>query len=973
MQPPLQLWLPLLLSLMVAPVSCSPRTYGCLFDERLCSHQDRCVNDGLFGHCQDALLPARTKYEVSAVVLQRLQDVLKHLMLQGLSWQDDVTQYVIAMEMEKVPKLRPQQLRLTTVPAAEERFQRHLGKGHYPGGVSISVAEQWPPSQIRRYLQFLLHGNQPGLHSAHSVDGSLLQPYLFHKGGSMAQPRVERERSYPRRADHQRDNDPPYPADYSNSYGRARGEAQDAGQKHASRVKDYSAAPSDTRPQEGVLSASPACEASLSTGAPKGLRDPLGLQEMSPLVVKQEPAARRIAMELDKYGIDFRDLSEQQLNSMSAAILQFMKTDGQTDRAPMETDSLVRKKASMMEGTMEHWQEVDSRESDEPQLPDPHHAPPPGAPRPPGAGGRDGARLVAAIAAGVGPSAGAGGGRRVQGAPADAELDEVARGELGKALPDTDRPPEQTPKHTKGPEPESPPISTTSPRKEEYAYIVTNKKPLTLSDGIKLLESLAHQMHLATVSFINISVIGPALTFRLRHNDQNLTIAEVANKAIADKTYLEAETDLKIVQAGVGERNAFHLLPKPARHSDTFRFLLLTFVAVACIAGILIAGAVIFCLRQNAKQHQKEKLAGLGPEGGTDTSLEYQELCRQHMAAKSSYARTDTVDTSRVSSVSSQFSDAPQASPSSHSSTPSWCEEPVQSNMDISTGHMILAYMEDHLKIKDRLHKEWEALCAYQAEPNACSLGQGESNVKKSRNPNFVPYDHNRMILKAEVNPSRTDFINASPIIDHDPRMPAYIATQGPLSHTISDFWQMVWENGCTVIVMLTPLVEDGVKHCDRYWPDEGSSLYHIYEVNLVSEHIWCEDFLVRSFYLKNLQSQETRTLTQFHFLSWPAEGIPSSTRPLLDFRRKVNKCYRGRSCPIIVHCSDGAGRTGTYTLIDMVLNRMSKGVKEIDIAATLEHIRDQRPGMVCTKDQFEFALTAVAEEVNAILKALPQ
>lgn len=50
-----------------------------------------------------------------------------------------------------------------------------------------------------------------------------------------------------------------------------------------------------------------------------------------------------------------------------------------------------------------------------------------------------------------------------------------------------------------------------------------------------------------------------------------------------------------------------------------------------------------------------------------------------------------------------------------------------------------------------------------------------------------------------------------------------------------------------------------------------------------------------------------------------------------------------------------------------------SPGVKEIDIAATLEHVRDQRPGLVRSKDQFEFALTAVAEEVNAILKALPQ
>uniref|UniRef100_A0A674I474 Protein tyrosine phosphatase receptor type N n=1 Tax=Terrapene triunguis TaxID=2587831 RepID=A0A674I474_9SAUR len=473
------------------------------------------------------------------------------------------------------------------------------------------------------------------------------------------------------------------------------------------------------------------------------------------------------------------------------------------------------------------------------------------------------------------------------------------------------------------------------------------------------------------------SVVGPALTFRIRQNHQNLSLADVTNQAAMVKSELEAELGLKIVQMGVGQRNEAAPYPHPSHFGDTFHSVLLTFLALACVAGVVIAAAIVFCLRQHAKQREKDRLAALGPEGTGDSTFEYQELCRQHMAAKSLFGRADAppapAENSRVSSVSSQFSDAPQASPSSHSSTPSWCEEPVQSNMDISTGHMILAYMEDHLRNRDRLAKEWQALCAYQAEPSVCTAAQSEANLKKNRNPDYVPYDHARIKLKAESNPSRSDFINASPIIEHDPRMPAYIATQGPLSHTIADFWQMVWENGCTVIVMLSPLVEDSVKQCDRYWPDEGSSLYHIYEVNLVSEHIWCEDFLVRSFYLKNVQSQETRTLTQFHFLSWPAEGIPTTTRPLLDFRRKVNKCYRGRSCPVIVHCSDGAGRTGTYILIDMVLNRMAKGVKEIDIAATLEHVRDQRPGMVQTKDQFEFALTAVAEEVNAILKALPQ
>ena len=71
------------------------------------------------------------------------------------------------------------------------------------------------------------------------------------------------------------------------------------------------------------------------------------------------------------------------------------------------------------------------------------------------------------------------------------------------------------------------------------------------------------------------------------------------------------------------------------------------------------------------------------------------------------------------------------------------------------------------------------------------------------------------------------------------------------------------------------------------------------FKVHLVSEHVWCEDYLVRSVYLKNTRTGETRTVTQFHFRSWPAHGVPSSTKALLEFRRKVNKSYRGRSCPI--------------------------------------------------------------------------
>ncbi|CAM9859198.1 unnamed protein product [Lampetra fluviatilis] len=511
----------------------------------------------------------------------------------------------------------------------------------------------------------------------------------------------------------------------------------------------------------------------------------------------------------------------------------------------------------------------------------------------------------------------------------------------------------------------------------EYGYVVADHDPLSVRDGLLLMEALSHNLGISLTSFTDVNVIGPALAFQIGQNEQNLSVSSIAEAAVRKKAQLEKDSGVRIIQMGVGERSGLQVVPRLRRgeQPSSRRLLALSVVLASCAGGVLAAGAVLYCLR---RRRGGDKGGGAGGHaGGTEPSADYQELCRQRMAARCA-ERGEGVPPapahgSRVSSVSSQQSDAAQRSPSSRSSSSSWCEEPVASTMDISTGHMVLAYMEDHLSNKERLSREWESLCSEQADPAVCTVALAPQHAHKNRTAHSTPYDHARIVLKADVNPSHSDYINASPIMDHDPRSPSYIATQGPLPHTVADFWQMVWEQGCVVLVMLTPLSENGVRQCQRYWPDEGSNLYHIYEVNLVSEHIWCEDFLVRSFYLKNIRSGETRTLTQFHFLSWPDHAVPASTRSLLDFRRKVNKCYRGRSCPIIIHCSDGAGRTGTYLLIDMVLNRMAKGTKEIDIAATLEHIRDQRAGMVRTKEQFEFALTALAEEVNAILKSLPK
>lgn len=958
-----------LLLLSGRPGGCSAiSAHGCLFDRRLCSHLEVCIQDGLFGQCQVGVGQARPLLQVTSPILQRLQGVLRQLMSQGLSWHDDLTQYVISQEMERIPRLRPPELHprdrsgsvprrpgpagelllqgipTGSAPAAQPRLPRPATGGDGAGAgspLNPLQAELLPP-----LLEHLLLPPQPP-HPALSYEPALLQPYLFHQFGSRdgsqgsesspgmvsvgplpkAEPPALFSRTAPKGM---------FGVHPGHSYGDPPGPSpaqlfQESGLLYlAQELPVPSRARVPRLPEHGGSSRA---EDASEGYEEEGLE---GRGEKPPSPAEQpDVTLQRLAAVLAGYGVELRQLTPEQLSTLSTLLQLLPKGAGRNMGGVVNIGADIKK-------TMEEQVQGGDIVEPPPATPSPH-----GYPTASPTSGK--AQQVLSPESFKFPKAAA--------LPATPVLLEK-KSPLGQSqLTATGQPKDR-------------------PSAEEYGYIVTDQKPLSLAAGVKLLEILAEHVHMSSGSFINISVVGPALTFRIRHNEQNLSLADVTQQAELVKSELETQTGLQILQTGVGQREeAAAVLPRPARSTSPMRSVLLTLVALAGVAGLLVALAVALCVRQHARQRDKERLAALGPEGAHgDTTFEYQDLCRQHMATKSLFNRAEgPPEPSRVSSVSSQFSDAAQASPSSHSSTPSWCEEPAQANMDISTGHMILAYMEDHLRNQDRLAKEWQALCAYQAEPNTCATAQGESNIKKNRHPDFLPYDHARIKLKVESSPSRSDYINASPIIEHDPRMPAYIATQGPLSHTISDFWQMVWESGCTVIVMLTPLVEDGVKQCDRYWPDEGSSLYHIYEVNLVSEHIWCEDFLVRSFYLKNVQTQETRTLTQFHFLSWPAEGTPASTRPLLDFRRKVNKCYRGRSCPIIVHCSDGAGRTGTYILIDMVLNRMAKGVKEIDIAATLEHVRDQRPGLVRSKDQFEFALTAVAEEVNAILKALPQ
>uniref|UniRef100_A0A095CF72 Receptor-type tyrosine-protein phosphatase N2 n=1 Tax=Schistosoma haematobium TaxID=6185 RepID=A0A095CF72_SCHHA len=213
---------------------------------------------------------------------------------------------------------------------------------------------------------------------------------------------------------------------------------------------------------------------------------------------------------------------------------------------------------------------------------------------------------------------------------------------------------------------------------------------------------------------------------------------------------------------------------------------------------------------------------------------------------------------------------------------------------------------------------------------------------------------------------ARSDY-NMVPLLTYDtnPRNPVYIATITPTVKSVPEFWLMVWEQGCVVIVCLERI--DELKKMDeidqfelndasvKYWPNEGSQVYGSFEGLALRFYIYSKislQFFLLSFIANfNIVTNETRTVTQFHYLTWKDENLKENSKPMLEFRR------------------DGCGRTGAYILLDLVLNRITKGVKEIDIAASLEHLRDQRPDMIKTLEQYEFVLSSTAEEVDAMLQ----
>jgi len=200
----------------------------------------------------------------------------------------------------------------------------------------------------------------------------------------------------------------------------------------------------------------------------------------------------------------------------------------------------------------------------------------------------------------------------------------------------------------------------------------------------------------------------------------------------------------------------------------------------------------------------------------------------------------------------------------------------------------------------------------------------------------------------------------------------------------------MVYQEDSRIILMLNPEIEKNKERCAKYWPnlDDTMNVGHFVIGNMKETET--PEFTLRELSLSNKNEMNAddnhpadsaysrsitpRTIYQYQYVAWPETGYPENQSSVLGILHDIN-LKQTKDCPetgaLVVHCSNGVGRTASIIVIDMLVKQLetcaNKGLdSSIDIQRTVQHIRTQRGDqMVQLEAQYKFIYLAISHHVE--------
>ncbi|KAM3717829.1 Tyrosine-protein phosphatase non-receptor type [Dirofilaria immitis] len=213
--------------------------------------------------------------------------------------------------------------------------------------------------------------------------------------------------------------------------------------------------------------------------------------------------------------------------------------------------------------------------------------------------------------------------------------------------------------------------------------------------------------------------------------------------------------------------------------------------------------------------------------------------------------------------------------------------------LSIPTNDQTLKRLMAKLVADDVLDEEF-AVIPNRRISASVSTSQKPENMKRNRTRSIVPYEDTRIILHSkQSNP--TGYINASNIqIPVGGQILKYILTQAPLPDTIEDFWQMVWESGSQLIVMLSDAQNPKSTTIPIYWPQKVMDKLRLsdYSLTLLSSTA-SKHQVTMMFQLKHDTSGERRIIYHLRLMDWESGKIPPNEESFLGFMDAVNSVRR--------------------------------------------------------------------------------